>query len=117
MIVAASDVTNSFPRWLINSLFRPAIVPRRKLEPDITQPEQNTHHWVRNLSSRDLIALPLLGYSVARHLLDQTYATRAQETETNLGRKTDQTYLVTILEKLEVLCFWDLQRHGGRRRR
>lgn len=23
MIVAASDVTNSFPRWLIKSLFRP----------------------------------------------------------------------------------------------
>ena len=34
MIVAASDVTNSLPRWLINNLFRPVMVPHRGQKSD-----------------------------------------------------------------------------------
>jgi len=31
MVVAASGVTNSLSRWLVNDLFRPVVVPHREL--------------------------------------------------------------------------------------
>jgi hypothetical protein len=77
--------------------------------------ERKMHRWVQNLSSQDLIVLPRLEYSVARHLQGLTVAITAHKTETDPERKYGQTNLVTILEQLEVLRFWDLERHGGGR--
>ena len=77
--------------------------------------ERKSHRWVRNLFSQDLIVLPRLEYSVARHLQGPTVAITAHETETDPEQRYSQTDLVTILEQLEVLGFWDLERHGGGR--